>query len=230
MKAANIASRDTMRLARNLVQVRAGVELSFAPSALLAARWQGEHSKSAPSWPRSPLSFPSSTPSVSSRSVAEQGSTWAICQASPRSAIIVSLDLPEGPFGGLPLADEDLRRLESFARPGQSLHLLQGDSGDPFVAAHVKSLIEPLDLLFIDGSHAYEGVSHDYELYGPLVRPGGLIAFHDIVEGPASVVGDVPRFWRQLRTGLDERVKVIEIVADRNQGGYGIGVVRVGDH
>ena len=150
-------------------QSRAGAcgrELSFAPSALLAARWQGEDSKSAPSWPRSPLSFPSSTPSVSSRSVAE-GSTSAICQASPRSAIIVSLDLPEGPFGGLPLADEDLRRLESFARPGQSLHLLQGDSATPLFA-HVKSLIEPLDLLFIDGSHAYEGVSHDYELYGPL--------------------------------------------------------------
>ena len=41
---------------------------------------------------------------------------------------------------------------------------------------------EPLDLLFIDGDHSYDGVRADFELYGRLVRPGGLIALHDVNE------------------------------------------------
>jgi predicted O-methyltransferase YrrM len=78
-------------------------------------------------------------------------------------------------------------------------------------------------LLFIDGDHSYEGVRRDWELYSPLVRPGGLIALHDIVEGPEWAVGEVPRFWREVRDTLDD---VVELVESRDQGGYGIGVGR----
>lgn len=81
----------------------------------------------------------------------------------------------------------------------------------------------PLDVLFVDGDHAYEGVKRDYELYAPLVRSGGLIAFHDIVDGPASSVGGVPRFWREIR---DELGDAQELVESWQQQGYGIGVGR----
>jgi predicted O-methyltransferase YrrM len=40
----------------------------------------------------------------------------------------------------------------------------------------------PVDLIFIDGDHSYEGVKQDFEIYAPLVRSDGLIAFHDILE------------------------------------------------
>jgi hypothetical protein len=53
------------------------------------------------------------------------------------------------------------------------------------------------------------------------VRPGGVIALHDIVDGPAEDVGGVPGFWRSIRTP-----KAQEFVADYGQGGYGIGVSR----
>jgi len=53
---------------------------------------------------------------------------------------------------------------------------------------------QPIDLLFIDGNHEIEAVVKDYEQWSPLVRPGGLIAFHDVVldtdpdpPGPAFV-------------------------------------------
>ncbi|MEO0196406.1 MAG: class I SAM-dependent methyltransferase [candidate division WOR-3 bacterium] len=39
-----------------------------------------------------------------------------------------------------------------------------------------------LDFLFIEGNHSYEGVKMDFEMYFPLVRKGGIIAFHDIVK------------------------------------------------
>jgi hypothetical protein len=48
--------------------------------------------------------------------------------------------------------------------------------------------------LFIDGDHTYEGVRRDFEMYSPLVRKGGIIAFHDIYPGPEESVGGVPKF------------------------------------
>ena len=80
----------------------------------------------------------------------------------------------------------------------------------------------PVDFLFIDGDHRYEGVSQDFELYSPLVADGGLIGFHDIVPGPESNVGGVPRFWGELKEASGERR---EIVADWNQGSGGIGLI-----
>lgn len=38
---------------------------------------------------------------------------------------------------------------------------------------------QPLDLVWIDGDHSAEGVRSDWQLYEPLVRPNGIIAFHD---------------------------------------------------
>lgn len=40
-------------------------------------------------------------------------------------------------------------------------------------------LSKPIDLLFIDADHSYEGVRADYETWLPLVRLGGTIIFHD---------------------------------------------------
>ena len=36
-----------------------------------------------------------------------------------------------------------------------------------------------IDFLFIDAGHSYEAVKEDYEIYSPLVRDYGIIAFHD---------------------------------------------------
>ena len=76
------------------------------------------------------------------------------------------------------------------------------------------------DLLFVDGDHSSEGVYRDDELYRGLVRPGGVIAFHDIVTGTPEFVGGVPEFWESFKTA-DAR----ELVENRGQGGFGIGVL-----
>ena len=36
-----------------------------------------------------------------------------------------------------------------------------------------------LDLLFIDGDHAYEAAASDLAHYAPKLRPGGVLAMHD---------------------------------------------------
>jgi len=38
----------------------------------------------------------------------------------------------------------------------------------------------PIDMLFVDGSHIYEDVKMDFQLFFPWVKPGGLIVFHDV--------------------------------------------------
>jgi hypothetical protein len=80
---------------------------------------------------------------------------------------------------------------------------------------------QALDCLFIDGDHSYPGVKCEFEMYGPMVTKGGLIAFHDIVEGGPENVGRVPRFWR----GIKLKCGHIEIIKDHQQGGHGIGVL-----
>src|ERR1700693_191339 len=56
-----------------------------------------------------------------------------------------------------------------------------GDSGAAEVVAKVRSITDSIDFLFIDGGHLYENVKADYLNYGPLVKPGGIIAWHDTV-------------------------------------------------
>lgn len=43
----------------------------------------------------------------------------------------------------------------------------------------VMGLIEPADIVFLDGSHEYEDVSWECENYAGLVNPGGVLSGHD---------------------------------------------------
>jgi hypothetical protein len=80
-----------------------------------------------------------------------------------------------------------------------------------------------LDFLFIDGDHSYEGVKKDFNMYGPLVKDGGIIAFHDITPYPFNLSIGVSKFWQEIKPQCNHR----EIVKNWCQGGFGIGVVRV---
>jgi predicted O-methyltransferase YrrM len=60
----------------------------------------------------------------------------------------------------------------------------------------------PLDLLFVDGDHSYEGARADFRRWGAFVRPGGHLLFHDAVDtggygnvypGVARAVAEVDR-------------------------------------
>ena len=50
---------------------------------------------------------------------------------------------------------------------------------------------EPIELLFVDGSHQYDLVLEDFEKWVPKVVEGGWVAFHDTTwtPGPRKVVG-----------------------------------------
>ena len=150
------------------------------------------------------------------------GTLFLLTRVAAQDATLVTVDMNAGQFGGgYPRTWEPLFR--SFARKNQRIHLVRGDSHSTTTLARVSSLLEqPLDFLFIDGDHTYDGVRRDFELYSPFVHADGLIALHDIVEGSPDLVGGVPRFWSEIHTGFEAE----EIVAARDQGGYGIGLLR----
>ena len=60
-------------------------------------------------------------------------------------------------------------------------------------------------------------------MYSPLVRSGGLIAFHDIVKKQPIPQNQVYYFWEELKKTEEYQ----EFIHDPDQTGYGIGLVHV---
>lgn len=138
---------------------------------------------------------------------------------------VVSVDI-EGvmPGGGYPRQKRRLFDLFTADRPGVELALIQADSHDPRTRDQATAVLagRPLDMLFIDGDHSLEGVTADFELWSPLVRPGGHVVFHDIVKHARPEI-QVRELWLQLK----ERFRHWEIVDRSNQGGCGIGILEI---
>jgi cephalosporin hydroxylase len=83
-----------------------------------------------------------------------------------------------------------------------------------------------IDFLFIDGDHHYDAVRYDFETYGPMVRTGGIIAFHDI--DTDNHLSQVPRLWREIQQAGYVTLELQCVHRpDLNLPGGGIGVVMV---
>ncbi len=102
---------------------------------------------------------------------------------------------------------------------------LAGDSHDQKFFERVKKSLNgrQVDFLFIDGDHTEPGVRSDYEMYSPLVRSGGIIAFHDILEKQPTPNNQVFYFWEEIKKTTDTE----EFVKDYSQTGFGIGIIHV---
>jgi len=153
---------------------------------------------------------------------ANGGSLFCFGKLAKDDATIISIDLPGGKFGG-GYPEWKVPIYKAFTKKNQKLYLLRKDSHSQETLEEVKKILNgnQLDFLFIDGDHSYEGVKKDFEMYSPLVKKGGIIAFHDIVPGPKENVGGVPEFWEEIKRNFQTQ----EIVKDWNQNGYGLGVI-----
>jgi predicted O-methyltransferase YrrM len=156
---------------------------------------------------------------------ANGGTLFCFSKLAVDDATIISVDLPEGKFGG-GYPDWKMPLYQAFAKNGQDLHLLREDSHLPETLEKVKKILagRQVDFLFIDSDHSYEGVKKDFEMYNSLVRNGGIIAFHDITpNGLPELTGGVPQFWKEIKN----KYQFKEFVKDYKQTGFGIGVLFV---
>jgi len=151
------------------------------------------------------------------------GTFYMLCKAAESNAVLLTIDL-----------ENDWKRaalLRSCSKRGQKTRVIRGNSQDQKTIEEVMRTLgsRRLDLLFIDADHSLAGVTKDFELYSKLVRPGGLIAIHDILPDyrtrycmeTVGYTGDVPRFWNAIKS----RWKSRELVESYDQDGHGIGMI-----
>jgi cephalosporin hydroxylase len=149
--------------------------------------------------------------------------TWS----APRPELVVSIDLPGGIHGGGFVSERTrLYRHVVEKRDGCRLEVIRADSQQESTRARLLEMLggRPIDFLYIDGDHRYEGVRADYSLYANLVRPGGIIGFHDIRLNTADPTIQVYRLWDEIKASGR---KVEEIIHEPYQGRFGIGLVTV---
>lgn len=154
------------------------------------------------------------------------GTFYIWCQAAAEDALLVSLDLPHTFYS--PNRRDFYGR---FARAGQTTKFLPGDSHLPQALEALKAALggREIDFLFIDGDHSDKGVRQDFDTFSPLVRKGGVIAFHDILPNPVTPRNQVYPLWRELKTRYPRHREIIETdkAKDTNANMVGIGVIWV---
>lgn len=136
---------------------------------------------------------------------ARGGTFWGFAKVCDPHGLMVSIDIPSGsPIdvrNGKDVYDgRNRERMREYANPSQRCVLIDGNSQ---TLETLNKLIDTLgvtkiDFLFIDADHRYEGVKRDWELYSPLVRKGGLVAFHDMIPQNDHRSG-VHVLWEELK-------------------------------
>ena len=158
--------------------------------------------------------------------VAHGGSLFGHIKSAADDATIIALDI--APF-------DDVKRetFNSWVGPNQKLILISGDSHSQEILDRVKEVLgeNQLDVLFVDGDHSMRGAESDDNMYSPLLRLGGVRAFHDIVNC-VNYGSEVDRYWELRRGRCGVAYKVEAIVDKENYPwttsmlSHGIGVIR----
>lgn len=154
------------------------------------------------------------------------GSLWKWMQNSERGTKIVSLDkIPDNELHSMEDVLEARRLWSGWANlAGVDLVKMTGNSNEYEVCQWVKNYA-PFDFIFVDGGHDEKTVNTDWNLYYPMLRDGGVIAFHDIAYGFENKhCIEVGAWWRQMKKAGMFGNDVTEII--RTPEKWGIGVIR----
>ncbi len=132
------------------------------------------------------------------------------------SACHVALGLEENERGTLYAIDPHIRTGWNDENSVDTLAILRANLRSISVEHRVEIVQElssraadgwqqPIDILFIDGDHSYEGVKRDWDLFTPHVREFGVVVFHDTIwdrQEPnkySRADMGVPRFVDEIR-------------------------------
>lgn len=156
------------------------------------------------------------------------GTLFLFSRISSKDTLLISIDIPKGKIGGPHsrwkiYSDWRIPFLKRISLLNQKIELIRANAHKTSSLYQVKKILDnkKLDFLFIDAAHTYEGVKKIFEMYSPLVKSGGVIAFHDIVFSSGSI-NDVHNFWEQIKNQFD----FDEFFEDSSQKTGGIGVIR----
>jgi len=154
---------------------------------------------------------------------ASGGTLFLLTRTIAKDAVIISIDLPGGSYGG-GYSELKLPLYRAFRLPKQKLFLIRANSHSTATLNQLKRILNGnyLDFLFIDGDHSYKGAKMDFEMYTPLVKKNGIVALHDIAYSPPEI-SEVYKFWEEIKKNYEYK----EFIEERDKKGYGIGIVRL---
>jgi predicted O-methyltransferase YrrM len=131
------------------------------------------------------------------------GSTFVFAASMPDGVELWSYDLHVAPRPDMPGDRLDAELSEALARFGlaHKVHLLVADSRT------AEPPPEPIEVLFIDGDHSYDGAKADFQRWSEYVRPGGHVLFHDAVDtgGYGNHYPGVVRLMTEIGAGWDRQ-------------------------
>ena len=84
---------------------------------------------------------------------------------------------------------------------------------------------EPVEILFIDTSHAYQHTLNELQQYGPLVRPGGLILLHDTEVQWPELVNDGVAY--PVKQAVHDYCRDLNLSWENRPNCNGLGIIRV---
>lgn len=150
------------------------------------------------------------------------GTLWLWRQLWPHARIVAiddfSLERCEGCERRIAHTGCSNRRIHEALGGWPRGRLLRADSRDPHTRDLARYWLEGrCDFLFIDGDHSAAGVRRDFELYEPLVQPGGMIVLHDVA---GDAFPGVAEFWREL-----EREPGAFLILEERTDWGGLGVL-----
>ena len=137
--------------------------------------------------------------------------TKVLLGAMAADGILYAVDpYPKGRFGfsaQRAIARRELARLANGRVQWQRL------TGVAAARAYPASSGAPVDFIFIDGDHSYEGLRGDWETWNPLVGPGSIIALHDSRSSAERQIDDAGSVRFTLEVILpDRRFELVEVV------------------
>lgn len=150
------------------------------------------------------------------------GTLFVFSQLAAPRATLISIDF-DFSFLGRVYGTLQKPLMRKFIGNGKSLFLVRQNSHLPETLTVVRRILDghKLDFLFIDGDHSYEGARQDFMMYSPLVRQGGLIAFHHIADSSGS--RKVHRLWKELKPNYKHE----EFIHQTGSTAMGIGFLRI---
>lgn len=113
---------------------------------------------------------------------------------STKAILLALQELKKGKLISIDRGNRTELLVDEFSDLKEYWNFIRGDSHQKEILEKA-NIIGKYDLLIIDGDHTYEGVKNDFLMYEPLVKPGGLILLHDVINRRAGI----QKFWDEIK-------------------------------
>lgn len=105
------------------------------------------------------------------------------CFAGGSASLVSSHHLVKNSYSidlGFPISNNiPIKNVNKYKNKNCNYNYIEGDSKSIEIVNYVHTIIDTVDILYIDGDHSYNGVINDFKNYEKLVKNNGYLIFDD---------------------------------------------------